>query len=246
MTRVKATMLLVALLSLAMACSKKPEPTPAPAADSTKQTQSSGASSAQAESSSADLKPPDSSAAPVAAAPVPAPPPPPKPVVIPAGTVITVRLSSALGSKSSQTGDPFEATVAEPVAVGGKTVIASGAAAGGTVVEAKAKGKIKGEARLKLALNRVTIKGKTYEIQTTMAEQTSKGKGKRTAVATGGGAAGGALIGGIAGGGKGAGIGALVGAGAGFIGGSLTGNKQIELPAETVLPFKLTESITLK
>ncbi len=140
----------------------------------------------------------------------------------------------------------FQATVAEPVTVEGKTVIASGASAAGTVVEAKAKGKIKGEARLKLALNKITIKGKTYPIQATMAEQTAKGKGKRTAVATGGGAAGGALIGGIAGGGKGAGIGALVGASAGFIGGTFTGNKQIELPAETVLPFQLTDSITLR
>ena len=247
MTRVKTTILLVALLSLAIACAKKSEPTSASTDDSTKQTQSSDASSTQAGSSSPDSKPPDTSAAPVAVAPAPPPPPPPpKPVVIPAGTVITVRLSSALGSKTSQTGDPFGATVADPVAVGDKTVIPTGASAGGTVVEAKAKGKVKGEARLKLALNRVTIKGKTYEIQTTMTEQTAKGKGKRTAVATGGGAAGGALIGGIAGGGKGAAIGALVGAGAGFIGGSMTGNKQIELPAETVLAFKLTDSITLK
>jgi hypothetical protein len=55
-------------------------------------------------------------------------------------------------------------------------------------------------------------------------------------VATGGGAAGG----------KGAGIGALVGGGAGFIGSTMTGNKQIDLPAETVLSFQLTESITLR
>jgi len=240
MTRLMLTILSVAVLSLAVACDKKSEPTSAPAADSTQQ-KGSEASSAQTGNTSADLKSPDSFVTPA-----PAPPPPPKPVVIPAGTVITVRLSSALGSKTSQTGDTFEATLAQPVAVGGKPVIASGASAVGTVVEAKAKGKIKGEARLKLALNKVTIKGKSYTIQTTMAEQTAKGKGKRTAVATGGGAAGGALIGGIAGGGKGAGIGALVGAGAGFIGGTYTGNKQIELPAETVLPFQLTEPITLR
>jgi len=239
MTRLMLTMLSVALLSLAVACEKKSEQPLAPVADSTQQTQ---------QSSSADVKQPESSAVPATApAPVPPPPPPsPKPVVIPAGTVVTVRLSTALGSKSSKTGDPFEATVAQPVEVGGKAVVPSGAPAAGTVVEAKAKGKIKGEARLKLALNKVTIKGKTYLIQTTRAEQTAKGKGKRTAVATGGGAAGGALIGGIAGGGKGAGIGALVGAGAGFIGGSMTGNKQIDLPAETVLSFQLTESITLR
>jgi hypothetical protein len=191
------------------------------------------------------VKQPESSTVSAAAA-APVPPPPPKPVVIPAGTVVTVRLSTALGSKSSKTGDAFEATVAEPIAVGGKAIVPSGAPAAGTVVEAKAKGKIKGEARLRLALNRVTIRGKSYLIQTTMAEQIAKGKGKRTAVATGGGAAGGALISRIAGGGKGAGIGALVGAGAGFIGGSMTGNKQIDLPAETVLSFQLTESITLR
>ena len=45
---------------------------------------------------------------------------------------------------------------------------------------------------------------------------------------------------------RGAGIGLLVGAGAGFIGRTMTGNKQIDLPAETVLSFQLTESITLR
>jgi hypothetical protein len=53
------------------------------------------------------------------------------------------------------------------------------------------------------------------------------------------------LIGGIAGGGKGAGIGALIGAGAGLIGGAATGNKQIEIPAESALSFRLAESLTL-
>ena len=187
-----------------------------------------------------------------AAAPTPAPvaeapkPEPPKPVVIPAGTVITVRVGQALGSKTSTTGDSFTATVADPVSVGGKVAIPSGSEATGTVVEAKAKGKIKGEARLQLALTKVTIKGHTYPVESSIASETAKGKGKRTAVATGGGAAGGALIGGIAGGGKGAAIGAGVGAAAGLIGGTFTGNKQIEIPAESALSFELKSPITLK
>jgi len=49
----------------------------------------------------------------------------------------------------------------------------------------------------------------------------------------------------LAGGGKGAGIGALVGAGAGFVGGVLTGNKQIEIPAESALSFTLAAPLTL-
>jgi len=176
----------------------------------------------------------------------PPPPEPPKPVVIPAGTVITVRLQQALGSKISNTGDTFAATVANPISVHGKVAIPASSSAQGTVVEAQAKGKIKGEARLQLALTKITIKGHTYPIETSMSSTTAKGKGKRTAATTGGGAAGGALIGGIAGGGKGAAIGAGVGAAAGFVGGAFTGNKQIELPAESVLSFELKEPVTLK
>ena len=89
------------------------------------------------------------------------------------------------------------------------------------------------------------MKGQTYPIQTAVLDNTVKGKGKRTAVTTGGGAAGGALIGGIAGGGKGAGIGALVGAGAGLLGGAMTGNQQIEIPAESALSFRMSAPLTL-
>jgi BON domain len=182
--------------------------------------------------------------------PPPPPPPPvekpkPQPIVVPAGTALTVRVGQALGSKSSQTGQTFLATLAQPVSVGGRTAIPTGATVSGTVVNAKAKGKFKGEGELSLALMSVTVKGKTYSIQTGTLDSTVKGKGKRTAATTGGGAAGGALIGGIAGGGKGAGIGALVGAGAGLVGGMMTGNKQVEIPAESALTFQLSAPLTL-
>jgi hypothetical protein len=72
------------------------------------------------------------------------------------------------------------------------------------------------------------------------------GKGKRTATLIGGGAGGGALIGGLAGGGKGALIGAALGAGAGTAGSAYTGEKEIVLPAESALSFKLTEPVTIK
>jgi hypothetical protein len=170
----------------------------------------------------------------------------PQPIVVPAGTTITVRLASAVGTKTSNTGDVFMASVAEPVAVDGKTVVPTGADAKGKVVEAQALGKIKGAARLKLALTSVTINGKAYAIESSVSSRTAKGKGKRTAVTTAGGGGLGALIGGIAGGGKGAAIGALAGAGAGFAGGAFTGNKQIELPAETALSFELTAPLTIQ
>lgn len=181
----------------------------------------------------------------MSAAPPPVTKPAPKPVVVPSGTSLTVRTSQALNSKNSQSGQTFLATLAQPVGVNGKTALPSGATVSGTVVNAKAKGKIKGQAELSLALTSISVGGHTYSIQTNVLGSTAKGKGKRTAATTGGGAAGGALIGGIAGGGKGAAIGALVGAGAGFIGGAATGNKQIEIPAESALTFTLSEPLTL-
>jgi len=182
-------------------------------------------------------------AAPVAPAPVEAPKP--EPIVVPAGTVLTVITGQALGSKTSTTGQAFIATLAQPVGAGGRAALPKGATVSGTVVTAKAKGKIKGEGHLDLMLTSISVRGHTYPIKTNLLSSTEKGKGKRTAATTGGGAAGGALIGGLAGGGKGAGIGALVGAGAGLVGGAFTGNKQIELPAESALSFTLTSSLTL-
>ena len=195
-------------------------------------------------------QPPFETAQPTSPAPV-APPPPvekpkPQPIIVPAGTTFVVRTSTVLGSKTSQTGQTFLATLAQPVSVGGTAAIPAGATVSGTVVEAKAKGKIKGEAVLNLALTSITVKGHTYPIETAVVQNTVKGKGKRTAATTGGGAAGGALIGGLAGGGKGAGIGALVGAGAGLAGGALTGNTQIELPAESAISFRLAAPLTLR
>jgi|SRR5215469_2876942 len=181
-----------------------------------------------------------------AAPPLPEEKPKPQPIVVPAGTVLTVRTAQALSSKNSTAGQIFSGTLATPVSVGGRSALPAGSTVHGTVVTAKAKGKIKGEGQLDLTLTSVTSGGRTYEITTALLSSTIKGKGKRTAATTGGGAAGGALIGGIAGGGKGAAIGAGIGAAAGFIGGTATGNKQIEIPAESALSFTLAQPLTLE
>jgi len=178
-------------------------------------------------------------------APPPAEKPKPQPIIVPAGTALTVTVDQKLSSKTSQAGQPFSATLAQAVTVDGKTAIPKGSRVIGRVITAKEKGKIKGEGQLGVALTSVAVNGKDYAIETGTLDSTVKGKGKRTAATTGGGAAGGALIGGLAGGGKGAGIGALVGAAGGFVGGALTGNKQIEIPPETLLTFTLSKSLAL-
>ncbi len=164
-------------------------------------------------------------------------------MVIPAGTHIAVTIQQALGSKISQTGDTFTATVAAPIIVDGTTVIRAGARASGTVVDAKALGRFKGNAVLQLRLDTVRASGATYQVRSSTLERVEGGKGKRTAGLVGGGAGLGAIIGGLAGGGKGALIGGLVGGGAGTAGAGLTGKKDIVIPAETTLTFRLEHSV---
>ncbi len=173
-------------------------------------------------------------------------PEPAKPLVVPAGTVLTVRLGQTVGSKISSAGQTFTATLASPVVVGGKTAIPSGASATGTVVDAKPLGRFKGGASLQLRLTSIAIGGAEQSISTSSVVRSEKGKGKRTAVMAGGGAGLGALIGGLAGGGKGAAIGALAGGGAGAGGAAFTGNKDVVLPAESALSFKLEQPLEVK
>jgi hypothetical protein len=169
-----------------------------------------------------------------------------KPLIVPAGTEITVVLDQTLGSKTSTSGQAFTATVESPIEIDGKVAIPKGARATGIVKDAKPAGRFKGGAGLSLVLTSIEINNKDHAIETSNATMSSKGKGKRTAVMVGGGAAGGAGIGALAGGGKGAGIGALVGAAAGVAGAGLTGNRDITLPAETALSFKLVQSLEVK
>lgn len=170
-------------------------------------------------------------------------PPPAAQVTIPAGTPIRVRLDEDLGSKISQAGETFDATVADDVVVHGQTVIPREARAEGVVIDAKALGHFKGGALLELRLERVKTRWGSYPVSTSTMERAEGGKGKRTALFAGGGGAFGAIVGGLAGGGKGALIGGLAGAGAGTAGSAMTGNREIFLPAETLITFRLEHSV---
>ena len=167
-------------------------------------------------------------------------------IVVPAETVIAVVTDEALSSKTSTSGQRFQATVEAPVEIDGKVVIAKGAHATGMVKDAKPAGRFKGGSALELTLISVEAEGKDYEVQTSSPTLTHKGKGKRTAALTGGGAAGGALIGGLAGGGKGAVIGGLIGAAAGAGGSAFTGKADVVIPAESGLSFKLLQPLEVK
>jgi hypothetical protein len=217
------------LLIPSLACSKKPDQstdtTQPPDANAPTQTQPAQAQPMQA--------PPKAEPRRVKA----------EPIIVPAGTALTVRLGEAVGSKISQAGQSFSGTLANSIVIGGKTAIPAGAAATGTVTDAKPLGRFAGGASLTLQLTSINLNGTDSAIQTAAVTQTAKGKGKRTAVMAGGGAALGAIIGGLAGGGKGAAIGAVAGGGAGTGGAAFTGNKDIVLRAESALIFTLAQSL---
>ncbi|HTS36776.1 MAG TPA: hypothetical protein VMH04_13960 [Candidatus Solibacter sp.] len=169
-----------------------------------------------------------------------------EPLVVPAGTSITVSLRSALGSKLSQPGSTFQGSVAKSVMVGGAVAIPKGATVSGTVTDAKALGKFSGGAVLQVRLDSINLNGADMQVQAALRTFNAKGKGKRTAVLAGGGAAVGGIIGALAGGGKGAAIGMAAGGGAGAGGAAFTGNKDIVLPAESDLTFELSQPLEIK
>ena len=218
------------LLFALAGCQKSADQQQAAAADANSSSPDSGASSSK----------------PASREPVREAPPRPRPIVVPTETVISVVLDETVGSKISTPGQQFSASVREPVEVDGRVAIPKGARATGIVKDAKPAGRFKGGASLELTLTSIDIHGTNYDVHTTAPNETSKGKGKRTAAMVGGGAGGGALIGGLAGGGKGALIGGLIGAAAGTGGAGLTGNRDITLPAETPITFKLVDQLEIK
>jgi len=168
-----------------------------------------------------------------------------KDITIPEGAQLDVTLDETLASNRNHAGDNFAASLVQPVVANGKTIIPAGPPVTGRVVDAKESGRLHVPARLSVALSSVEVSGKSYDIDTNTLGETGKNHNKRNIGFIGGGAAGGALIGGLAGGGKGALIGSLIGAGAGTAGAAATGKKDISIPAETRLQFRLMRPVTV-
>lgn len=168
------------------------------------------------------------------------------PVTIPAGTEIHAVLDSALSSRDSQAGDSFTATLTRPLVVHGQAVVPSHARVRGVVVDARPSGRLSKPALLSLTLKAIDVNGSRVDIRTDDLTIEGKSHKKRDVVAVGGGSALGAIIGGIAGGGKGAAIGAVAGGGAGTAGAAVTGKKDITLPAESRVTFRLNRSATIQ
>jgi hypothetical protein len=171
----------------------------------------------------------------------------PAEIRVPAGTTLPIRINQHISVKTSHEGDRFDGEIAEAVHDdGGRIVIPRGASVSGVVDQSHKRGHFKGASVLELRLTSLTLNGTRYPISTGDLTRTKKGKGKRSAAMIGGGTGLGMLVGGLAGGGKGMLIGGAAGAGAGTAAAGMTGNGDIEIPAESLVSFKLTQDLVLQ
>ena len=195
---------------------------------------------------------------PTAGTPVPAPsgptvsavppPPPPTDLTITAGTTLAIRVDRRISVKSSRVGDTFTGELVEPVLnpTDNSVVIPKGATVDGVVDASHRRGHFKGRSLLELRLTSLTLNGTKYPLATRDLAASKKGKGKRSAAMIGGGAGLGMLVGGVATGGVGLVVGGLVGGGAGTAAAGLTGNRDLDIPAESIVHFKLAEDLVVQ
>jgi hypothetical protein len=167
-------------------------------------------------------------------------------VTIAAGTLLSVRLAETLDSGKLKAGDTFTATLDKPLIVDGFIIADRGARVEGRVLEAEQAGRLRGVSSLSIHLTRLhTSDGQVVQIPTDPFRKEGETSRGADAKKVGIGAGIGAAIGAIAGGGKGAAIGAGIGgaAGAGTV--AATRGREVVLPVETRLDFRVSGPVTI-
>jgi type IV secretion system protein VirB10 len=195
--------------------------------------------------------------------PAPSASPTPNEYIVPAGTHILLRLTNAVNTKSTVTGDRVYFETAIPIFVNGRMIIPQGSYINGRVTDAKSAGKVKGRAELALEYDSITLRssgisrdlrslpdsvdtvGNLNKSEGRIQSESSKGAdagrvAQTTAIGTGVGAAVGSAAGHI---GAGAGLGAAGGAIAGLASVLGSRGKQVVLPVGTTMDMTLDRDL---
>jgi len=171
-------------------------------------------------------------------------PAPPATWVLDAGRQFTVATTDTITSRTAKAGDSFSATVLSDVQdARGRIAIPAGAQVNGTVTEVSS-------GTLTLAVSSVTVRGKRYPIEASIAslvpESYGQGINGGDAIKVGAGAAAGAIVGQIiAKNTKGTVIGAVVGAAVGAGVAAATKGSDVRLPAGTHIVITLDQRLTI-
>ncbi len=182
--------------------------------------------------------------------PTPAPavvvPTPAQPIVVPAGTQLSIGLSSTVSTKSATIGDPVDARLTSDVVIDGRRAIMAGAPVRGRVTEVvSGSQRIGGTPTLAMNFDGIELEnGTTVPISGQLVQKGKSDTGRDTAKIVGGTAAG-AIIGHQIDDDKGKVIGGILGGAAGAIAARKTGS-EIEVPAGTVMAFVVDHSFEVK
>ena len=167
-------------------------------------------------------------------------------VVIPAGTTLSVRLQSPVGSDTSRVEQRVDGTLTRDVRIGGVEALGAGASLRGIVTNAERSGRVKGRANVAFRFDHISSGGTVYPVSTRTISRTAPGTKKRDAATIGLPAAGGAIIGGIIGGGDAAVKGGAIGGAAGTAAVLATRGKEVRLGAGSVVTVRLAAPLTVR
>jgi hypothetical protein len=165
-------------------------------------------------------------------------------LTVPAGTPLSVRLGSDVGSGTAKAGDRFQGNLAADLVAGGQLVAASGTRVYGRVAQAKAGTGMGGDPSLVIELTDIEVAGRVVPVVTSQASASAEGKkpGKKVL----GGAALGAGIGAAIDGGSGAAWGAGIGAVAGTAAAKSSGGTQVTFTAGSTIEFRTAQPLSVQ
>ena len=177
---------------------------------------------------------------------------------VPSGTALMVRLDTTLATFSNKAGDPFRASLTQPVVVNGQTVIPAGSIVEGRLTKVNAPRRISGKPTIGILPEAVILPtGERYYLDATLTDTSVKGtdvnnegqfKGsghdRRDTIEQGAGTAGGMLVGGLVGGPVGILVGGAIGAG-GTTTHWLVRRRSAVLPAGTQLTLELNRPMNM-
>jgi hypothetical protein len=163
--------------------------------------------------------------------------------MIPSGQELDVRLQNTLSSESATVEQRFEATTAVDLMQNGQVLIPAGSIVRGVVSGVKKAGRIDRSGSLTLSFDRLSVRGREYDIRGTAVNVFESGGIREEAGTAGVGAGVGAVIGGIIGGVKGALLGAVIGAGGAI---AATDGKDITLPAGSIIRIRLDSAVNVR
>jgi hypothetical protein len=166
-------------------------------------------------------------------------------VVLAAGTEVVVRTNERIYARNKTEGQTYSAQIEEHVRDRDGSIVIPRGSNASLVIR-----RVENDGDLILDMESITVEGLRYRVSTTDEELDNQRQGiggnRRTGEFVGGGAVLGAIIGAIAGGGKGAAIGAGAGAGAGALTQIVTRGKEVHVPAESMIRFRLDRPLRLR